>query len=99
FAAEAEAAAGIVALRRHVIAALDDELARARARGADPRTEEAQRHLAGVLVHTPSVRARRLAAEGRSAEFIAALEALYGVRVEAPEDERADGARLGDATA
>jgi glutamyl-tRNA reductase len=99
FAAETEAAAGIVALRRHVLAALDDELARARARGADPRTEEALRHLAGVLVHTPSVRARRLAAEGRSAEFVAALEALYGVRVEAPEAEPADDARLDDATA
>ncbi|MES1169401.1 MAG: glutamyl-tRNA reductase, partial [Leifsonia sp.] len=68
FAAEAEAVPGIVALREHVMAALDDELARARRRGADPGTEEALRHLAGVLVHTPSVRARRLAAEGRSAE-------------------------------
>ena len=92
FEAEAEAAPGIVALRRHVFAALDDELARARAQGADPRTEEALRHLAGVLVHTPSVRARRLAAEGRSAEFIAALDALYGLQVEPREIDLADDA-------
>jgi glutamyl-tRNA reductase len=82
FSAEADAAPGIVALRSYVLAALEDELKRARSRGADPRTEEALRHLAGVLVHTPSVRARRLAAEGRSGEFLAGLEALYGLVVE-----------------
>lgn len=95
FEAESEAAPAIVAFRRHVFAALDDELARARARGGDERTEEALRHLAGVLVHTPSVRARALAAEGRSAEFAAGLEALYGLTVEAQDA----AAREGDATA
>jgi glutamyl-tRNA reductase len=97
FGAEAEAAPGIVALRRHVLAALEDELARSRARGGDAATEQALRHLAGVLVHTPSVRARRLAAEGRSHEFLAGLEALYGLQVDPAE---ADGAaRADDATA
>jgi glutamyl-tRNA reductase len=85
FEAEAAAAPGIVALRRHVFAALEDELARARYRGDDARTEEALRHLAGVLVHAPSVRARALAAEGRSAEFVAGLEALYGLAVESTD--------------
>ena len=100
FGAEAEAAPGIVALRRHVLTALEEELARSRARGGDARTEEALRHLAGVLVHTPSVRARRLAAEGRSSEFQAGLEALYGLRVEAAEadtiadDSASDGATV-----
>ena len=95
FEAEADAAPAIVALRRHVFAALDEEIARARARGGDERTEEALRHLAGVLVHTPSVRARALAAEGRSAEFAAGLEALYGVTIDAPVAD----AREDDATA
>ena len=64
----------------------------ARARAATiPRTEEALRHLAGILVHTPSVRARRLAAEGRSHEFLAGLEALYGVQVEPGDGARAAG--------
>lgn len=89
FEAEAEAAPGIVALREHVFAALDAEVARARARGgedaADPRaiarTEEALRHLAGVLVHGPSVRARTLAVEGRSAEFEAGLQTIFGLTV------------------
>lgn len=91
FGAEAEAAPGIVALRRHVLDALDQELARSRARGGDAHTEEALRHLAGMLVHTPSVRARRLAAEGRSHEFLAGLEALYGVQVEPSGSRHAEG--------
>jgi glutamyl-tRNA reductase len=99
FTAEAEAAPGIVALRRHVLAALDEELIRARRRGADARTEEALRHLAGVLVHAPSVRARRLAADGRTAEFVAGLEALYGLQVESPAVETADDAQAGGAGA
>ncbi|MEO8260934.1 MAG: glutamyl-tRNA reductase [Pseudolysinimonas sp.] len=82
FAAEALAAPAIVAMRRRVFDALDAELERSRARGDDARTEQALRHLAGVLLHEPSVRARRLAAEGRSEEFAAALATLYGIRVE-----------------
>jgi len=84
FGSEAEAAPGIVALRQHVLAALEQELARSHARGGGAETEQALRHLAGVLVHAPSVRARRLAAEGRSHEFLAGLEALYGLTVEQP---------------
>jgi len=96
FSAEADAAPGIVALRRHVLEALEQELARSRARGGDARTEEALRHLAGVLVHTPSVRARRLAAEGRTHEFLEGLEALYGLQVEPAEAEAPDAAGTGD---
>lgn len=102
FEAEVDAAPGIVAFRGHVFAALEAELVRVRARGdsisstnqqATLRTEEALRHLAGVLVHGPSVRARELASEGRTAEFEAALEAIYGLQVEqSPADIRADDA-------
>ncbi len=81
YTADREAAPGIVALRRHVLDALDAELARVRRRGGDPATEEALRHLAGVIVHTPSVRARELAAEGRTAEFLAGLKAIFGIRL------------------
>jgi len=85
FEAEAVAAPGIVAFREHVFAALDEELTRSRARAGDEqtqqRTEEALRHLAGVLVHGPSVRAREFALQGRTAEFEAAIETIYGVTV------------------
>lgn len=104
FAAEVEAAPGIVAFREHVFAALDAEILRARSRAGDEesasRAVEALRHLAGVLVHGPSVRARELAAEGRTAEFDAALEAIYGLHVERRrEDDRAAGLEAGDLTA
>jgi glutamyl-tRNA reductase len=81
FTAEELAAPAIVALRRHVFDALDAELGRSRARGDGAATEQALRHFAGVLLHAPSVRARDLAAQGRSEEFAAALRVLYGIEV------------------
>jgi glutamyl-tRNA reductase len=96
FAAEELAAPAIVALRAHVFAALDAELARSRARGEDERTEQALRHFAGVLLHEPSVRARDFAAEGRSEEFAAALRVLYGVEAEVtPPSRRRDRPAVG----
>ncbi|MEO8096024.1 MAG: hypothetical protein ABI632_13995, partial [Pseudolysinimonas sp.] len=91
FTAEGQAEPAIVALRTHIFALLDAEIARAQARGAGPETEAALRHLAGVLLHEPSVRARDLAAEGRAAEFATALETLHGIRV-APTVDRAETA-------
>jgi glutamyl-tRNA reductase len=79
FTAESAAEPAIVALRGHVFEVLDAEIARARARGASEETVSALRHLAGVLLHSPSVRARELASEGRLHEFVEGLEALYGV--------------------
>ena len=69
----------LVALRSHVFDVLDAEIARVRSRGDDSaQTEAALRHLAGVLLHTPSVRARELAAAGRADEFTGAVEAMFG---------------------
>ncbi|MBU1587439.1 MAG: glutamyl-tRNA reductase [Actinobacteria bacterium] len=80
FTADSAAEPAIVALRTHVFELLDAEIARARSRGAGDETEAALRHLAGVLLHEPSVRARELAAQGRLADFVAGLDALHGVR-------------------
>ncbi len=81
---------GIVALRKHIFEVLEAELDRARARGdSSPQTEAALRHLAGVLLHTPSVRARSLARDGNASVFLAGLEAVYGIR---PGDSAADAA-------
>ncbi|MGG1910187.1 hypothetical protein AB1285_25170 [Microbacterium sp. NRRL B-14842] len=56
------------------------EIDRARARGdEDGKVEQALRHLSGVLLHTPTVRAHELAAAGRADEFAAALATLYGI--------------------
>jgi glutamyl-tRNA reductase len=81
-AAEAEQAIApaVVALRRHVFDLLDAEIDRARRRGdSTPETESALRHLAGVLLHTPSVRARELARSGDGQAFTEGLAALFGV--------------------
>lgn len=93
FAASTAAEPGIVALRTHIFELLEAEIVRARARGAGEETEAALRHLAGVLLHEPSVRARELAAQGRTAEFVAGLSALYGVSDNAAtlDAERATG--------
>jgi glutamyl-tRNA reductase len=105
FEAEAEAAPGIVAFREHIFDALDAELARVRVHEAQDdraqqRTEQALRHLAGVLVHGPSVRARELAAEGRTAEFEAAIETLYGVAASRDDARRsAEDSHVDDASA
>ena len=83
-AAEAEQAISpaVVALRLHIFDILDAEIERARNRGdSSQQTEQALRHLASVLLHTPSVRARELARDGRAHEFTGGLDALYGVAV------------------
>lgn len=70
----------LVALRSHVFDVLDGEIAWARKRGdTTSETEAALRHLAGVLLHGPSMRAREFAATGRASEFAAAVTALFGV--------------------
>ncbi|MET4782980.1 glutamyl-tRNA reductase [Glaciihabitans sp. UYNi722] len=72
----------VVALRSHVFERLDAEIERARARGdEDGRVEAALRHLTGVLLHTPSVRARELARSGEGQAFSDAVTALFGVDV------------------
>lgn len=74
----------VVALRKHVFDALDAEIERAKARGdEDGRTEQALRHLAGVLLHTPSVRAREYARAGAQEAYLTGLEALFGIEVPA----------------
>lgn len=84
YTAHREAAPAIVALRKHVFDALDAEVARSASRSGDERTAEALRHLVGVILHTPSVRARDLAREGRIEEFEAGIEAVFGVVPDAP---------------
>ncbi|MDA4892209.1 glutamyl-tRNA reductase [Streptomyces sp. MS2A] len=70
----------VVSLRSHIFGLLEAEIERARRRGdEDGRVEQAMRHLAGVLLHTPTSRAHELAAAGRGAEFSAALETLFGL--------------------
>jgi glutamyl-tRNA reductase len=84
----------VVAYRAHVFELVDQELERLRRRGeASETVERAMRHLAGVLVHTPSARAKELAAAGDAERFAQAIETVYGLSTAAAADE-APGAEL-----
>lgn len=70
----------LVALREHVFGVLEAEIARAKRRGdSSEQTEAALRHLVGVLLHTPSSRARELARDGAAEDFIAGVNAVFGL--------------------
>ncbi len=85
----------VVALRAHVFGVLDAEVERVRARGDEGgQTEQALRHLVGVLLHTPTTRAHQLAESGRGDDYISALSALFGIEV---ADADAPASRIADA--
>ncbi|MFW0111722.1 glutamyl-tRNA reductase [Rothia sp. CCM 9417] len=78
--------AAIVALRQHTMSVLDAEVAKVHNQyGCTAATEQlelAMRRMVKSLLHTPTVRARELARDGRTDEYVAALEALYGIEVQ-----------------
>lgn len=75
-----DAGPGLAALRDFLDGAVADELARGAARGTvTPAVEEAVRHLASTLLHGATVRAGELAAQGRSADWLDALDVALGV--------------------
>src|SRR5690606_37703520 len=78
--AERGAAASVIALRRHVLELLDRELERSKRRGTwTPEGEAELRHFAGVLLHTPTLRARELERSGDGSHFAAGLSAVFGI--------------------
>lgn len=87
-------APAVVAYRAHVLGLVEQEIERLRRRGeATEGVERAMRHLAGVLVHTPSARGREFAAAGRADEFTAAVTTLFGLTPTEPA--QIDGSWLG----
>ncbi|MHA7141230.1 MULTISPECIES: glutamyl-tRNA reductase [unclassified Arthrobacter] len=84
----------IVALRKHTQQVLESEMQKVRAQhgctAAAEEVEFALRRMVRQLLHVPTVRARELAAEGRQQDYAAALEALYGIDLEAPADQSAE---------
>ncbi|KSU67057.1 glutamyl-tRNA reductase [Arthrobacter sp. NIO-1057] len=90
---EREADFAIVALREHTKTVLEAEIAKVRAQhGCSAAAEEvelAMRRMVRQLLHIPTVRARELAGEGRTDEYVAALETLYGLELSEPETQAA----------
>ena len=91
---EREADFAIVALRQHTKTVLDAEIAKVRAQhGCSAAAEEvelAMRRMVRQLLHVPTVRARELAGEGRTDEYVAALETLYGLEISEPGGKEAE---------
>ena len=91
FRADQQAAAvtpAVVAFRAHVLGLVEAEIERLRRRGElTPATERAMRHLASVLVHTPSTRARAFAAAGEGDRFTDALATVFGIEAAAAAGE------------
>lgn len=92
YSAERSIEPAIIALRSHIFDLLDREIERANKRGAGPETEAALRHLASVLLHTPSVLGRQAALDGHGADFVKGLEAVFGVTGEPAVDHPEQGA-------
>jgi glutamyl-tRNA reductase len=76
----------IVALRSHTMEVLDEELDKVRSQfGCTAATEQlelAMRRMVKSLLHTPTIRAKQLATQGRTSDYIAALETLYGITID-----------------
>ncbi|WP_425860483.1 glutamyl-tRNA reductase [Arthrobacter sp. TWP1-1] len=75
----------IVALRRHTMAVLDDEIAKVRKQhgctAAADQVEFAMRRMVKQLLHVPTVRAKEIAAAGDAESYLAALDVLYGLKI------------------
>lgn len=73
------------AMREHVNGIIENEIAAVAAR-AEPEVAAAVarslRRVAGVLLHTPSLRAAELARSGDPAEVSQAIETVFGVRID-----------------
>lgn len=83
---ELDLAPTVVALRQHVEAILDAEIERARERGdSDGAAEAALRHMTGVLLHAPMVRAKDYARAGEPQVWADGVTAVFGISPEASD--------------
>ena len=85
----------VVALRQHISATVEKEVARLRAKyPADVAgdVELALHRVTQSLLHTPTLRAKELARTGDSADYVQALHTLFGIDISQPA-AAADGAR------
>ena len=80
----------VASLRAAMLQIVDEEVARL-PQGRALTIEDctlALRRLTTKLLHTPSIRARDAAAEGRIADYLAAMEELYGIEIQPDLDAR-----------
>jgi len=86
----------VVALRQHISAAVEKEVARLRAKyPADVASdvELALHRVTQSLLHTPTLRAKELARTGESADYVQALHTLFGIDISKAQPA-VDGAQI-----
>lgn len=79
----------IAAMRSHVAIFIDLEVKRVRDRAGDDVAAEVEfslHRVTNALLHTPSVRARSLVNIGEQHDYRTAVQVLFGIDVEEPED-------------
>lgn len=79
----------IAAMRSHVGILIDLEVKRVRDRVGDEIAADVEfslHRVTNALLHTPSVRARSLVRDGEQDDYRTAIQVLFGIDVETPED-------------
>jgi glutamyl-tRNA reductase len=79
----------IAAMRSHVGILIDLEVKRVRDRAGDEVAADVEfslHRVTNALLHTPSVRARSLVRDGDQKDYRSAIQVLFGIDVETPED-------------
>jgi glutamyl-tRNA reductase len=79
----------IAAMRSHVGILIDLEVKRVRDRAGDEVAADVEfslHRVTNALLHTPSVRARSLVRDGEQGDYRSAIQVLFGIDVETPED-------------
>lgn len=79
----------IAAMRSHVGILIDLEVKRVRDRAGDEIAADVEfslHRVTNALLHTPSVRARSLVRDGEQQDYRTAIQVLFGIDLETPED-------------
>lgn len=79
----------IAAMRSHVGILIDLEVKRVRDRAGDEVAADVEfslHRVTNALLHTPSVRARSLVRDGEQKDYRTAIQVLFGIDLETPED-------------
>ena len=79
----------IAAMRSHVGILIDLEVKRVRDRAGDEVAADVEfslHRVTNALLHTPSVRARSLVRDGEQKDYRTAIQVLFGIDIETPED-------------
>jgi glutamyl-tRNA reductase len=88
--AERELDPAVVALRSHVFAVVNTEVEKLRRKydgAVADDVAKAMHRVTSSLLHTPTMRAKELAKDGSSADYLQALHTLFGIEIRLPDQQ------------